>query len=78
MFSTDVTIRVLGYSIGEGVNDDRPIVRIDENIVEVTYPTEEDGLGGESLFGGADFSDASVEDEDREGPFDASDYIRSV
>ena len=78
MFSTDVTIRVLGYLIGEGVNDDRPIVRIDENIVEVTYPTEEDGLGGESLFGGADFSDASVEDEDREGPFDASDYIRSV
>jgi len=53
-------------------------VRIDENIVEVTYPTEEDGLNGESLFGGADFSDASIEDEDREGPFDASDYIRSA
>ena len=40
MFMTDITIRVLGYLIGEGENDDRPIVRVDENIVEITYPME--------------------------------------
>lgn len=40
MFMTDVTIRVLGYLIGEGENDDRPIARIDENFVEITYPVE--------------------------------------
>jgi hypothetical protein len=40
MFSTDITIRVLGYLIGEGENDDRPIVRVEENIVEITYPME--------------------------------------
>jgi hypothetical protein len=40
MFSSDIIIRVLGYLIGEGKNDDRPIVRVDENIVEVTFPQE--------------------------------------
>ena len=40
MFNTDITIRVLGYLIGEGENDDRPIVRVHENIVEVTFPNE--------------------------------------
>jgi len=40
MFTTDITIRVLGYLIGEGENDDRPIVRVDENFVEISYPME--------------------------------------
>lgn len=40
MYTTEVGIRVLGYLIGEGVNDDRPIVRVDENTVEVTFPRE--------------------------------------
>ncbi|HHZ97867.1 MAG TPA: hypothetical protein EYN67_20515 [Flavobacteriales bacterium] len=40
MYTTEVGIRVLGYLIGEGVNDDRPIVRLDENTVEVTFPRE--------------------------------------
>jgi hypothetical protein len=40
MFGSEISIRVLGYLIGEGENDDRPIVRVDENIVEVTYPQE--------------------------------------
>tara|TARA_Y100000034_G_scaffold7139_1_gene7880 strand:- start:29 stop:904 length:876 start_codon:yes stop_codon:yes gene_type:complete len=40
MFSSEITIRVLGYLIGEGENDDRPIVRIDENTVELTFPSE--------------------------------------
>jgi hypothetical protein len=40
MFSTEISIRVLGYLIGEGDNDDRPLLRIDENTVEVTWPRE--------------------------------------
>lgn len=40
MFSSDITIRVLGYLIGESKNDDRPIVRIDENTVEYMFPSE--------------------------------------
>tara|TARA_Y100000310_G_scaffold309423_1_gene353499 strand:+ start:2133 stop:3008 length:876 start_codon:yes stop_codon:yes gene_type:complete len=40
MYNTDITIRVLGYLIGEGENDDRPIVKIHENVVEVTFPNE--------------------------------------
>lgn len=39
-FSSDITIRVLGYLIGEGPNDDRNIVRVDENVIEIMYPQE--------------------------------------
>jgi hypothetical protein len=40
MYSSEITIRVLGYLIGEGKNDDRPIVKVEENIVEITFPQE--------------------------------------
>ena len=50
MFSTDINIKVLGYLIGEGDNDNRKIVRIDENIVELTFPRETVPLPGESGF----------------------------
>ena len=40
MFSSEVTIKILGYLIGEGENDDRPIIRVDENVVEITFPSE--------------------------------------
>ena len=40
MFSSEISFRVLGYLIGEGENDDRPIVRVEENAIEVTYPRE--------------------------------------
>ena len=40
VFSSEISIRVLGYLIGEGESDDRPIVRVDENVVELTYPQE--------------------------------------
>ena len=50
MFSTDIKIKVLGYLIGEGENDDRKIVRIDENVVELTFPRESVPLPGESGF----------------------------
>ena len=39
-FVTDVKIRVLGYLMGEGNSDDREIVKIEENLVEVTFPRE--------------------------------------
>ena len=39
-FNTEISLRVLGYLIGEGPNDDRPIVRVDENVVEYTFPKE--------------------------------------
>ena len=39
-FNSVITIKVLGYLIGEGENDDRPIVRVDENVVEITFPSE--------------------------------------
>jgi len=39
-FSTEITINVLGYLIGEGKSDDRPIVEVTESAVEFRYPTE--------------------------------------
>ena len=52
MFTTAITIKILGYLIGEGSNDDRPIVRIDENTVEVTFPQENDApTGVPNIFG---------------------------
>tara|TARA_Y100000296_G_C4956408_1_gene148802 strand:- start:191 stop:529 length:339 start_codon:yes stop_codon:yes gene_type:complete len=52
MFTTEISIKVLGYLIGENENDDRPIVRIDENTVEVTFPQENDApTGVPNIFG---------------------------
>ena len=39
-FTSEISIRVLGYLIGDGVSDDRPIVRKDENVVEISFPRE--------------------------------------
>ena len=39
-YTTDITIRILGYLIGEGENDDRQLVRVEENFVEITFPME--------------------------------------
>jgi len=47
MFSTDITIKVLGYLIGEGENDERPLVKIEENTVEITFPRETVPLPGD-------------------------------
>jgi len=52
MFTTEITIKVLGYLIGEGENDDRPLVRIDENAVVVTFPGEDTPPPGtDNMFG---------------------------
>jgi len=40
MYTTDITVRVLGYLIGEGENDDRQLVKVEENFVEITFPME--------------------------------------
>ena len=50
MYSSEITIRVLGYLIGEGASDDRPLVKIHENIVEVTFPNEEASPDGNDGF----------------------------
>ena len=39
-YTSEITIRVLGYLIGEGQSDDRPVVEVHENIVEITFPNE--------------------------------------
>ena len=50
LFTTEISIRVLGYLMGEGENDDRPIVRVDENTVEVTFPRELGPVPGNDGF----------------------------
>jgi hypothetical protein len=40
IFTTEVKIRVLGYLIGEPGNQDRPIVKREESIVKVLFPSE--------------------------------------
>jgi hypothetical protein len=40
MFETNVTIKVLGYLIGEGINRERPKVTIKENIVKIRVSRE--------------------------------------
>ena len=51
LFSSEITIKVLGYLIGEGASDDRPIVRLDENVVEYQFPSESEvPLGNVTFF----------------------------
>ena len=40
LFSTEISINILGYLIGDGDNPDTPIARIDENVVEYQFPSE--------------------------------------
>jgi hypothetical protein len=40
MFETKVTIKVLGYLIGDGINRDKPQITIRENVVEVKISRE--------------------------------------
>ena len=51
MYTSEITIKVLGYLIGEGESDDRPLVQIHENVVEISFPSEEAvPEGNDSLF----------------------------
>lgn len=49
-FETTITLRILGYLIGEGENDDRPLVTIDESVVSVTFPRESGANPGQPTF----------------------------
>ena len=49
-FTSEITIKVLGQLIGEGASDDRPIVRVDENVVEYQFPSELDAPAGNFTF----------------------------
>ena len=50
MFTSEITIKVLGHLIGEGESDDRPIVRVDENVVEYQFPQESAVPAGNTNF----------------------------
>jgi hypothetical protein len=39
-FTSEISIKVIGYLVGEGNADDRPIIRKEENAVEVAFPRE--------------------------------------
>jgi len=52
LFTTEINIRILGYLVGEGKSDDRPIVRMDENTVELSFPQESVAPpGAPNIFG---------------------------
>ena len=44
-FQTKIDIRILGYVLGAGKNEERPRVTVRENIVEVRIPREHVILG---------------------------------
>ena len=50
LYSTEITINVLGYLVGDGENQDRPIARIDENVVEYQFPRETEAPSGLSTI----------------------------
>lgn len=47
MFETTINLRILGYLIGDGENDDRPLVELEESVVEVTFPRESGVIPGQ-------------------------------
>jgi len=51
-FETSIDIKVLGYLIGEGSNDDRPKFSVRENAVEVKIPRERTVFGDIPEYGG--------------------------
>ena len=40
LYSTEISVNVLGYLIGDGDNPDTPIATIEENLVEYQFPSE--------------------------------------
>ncbi len=50
MFTSEISIRILGYLIGEGENDDRPLVTVEENFVELAWPQEGLAMEGPDGF----------------------------
>jgi hypothetical protein len=53
-YETEIQLRILGYLMGEGPNDDRPKVTVIENFVDVKIPRERVILGDINTFLGED------------------------
>ena len=51
-FETQIAIKVLGYLVGEGSNDDRPKISVRENAVEIKIPRERTVFGDEPEYSG--------------------------
>ena len=49
-FETSITLRILGYLLGDGENDDRPLVTLEESVVSVTFPRESGQYPGQPTF----------------------------
>ena len=67
MFTSDINIRVLGYLMGEGKDDDRPIITLEENAVEITFPRESIAEPGSPDFFGNVWSGKTPPDESSDG-----------
>ena len=53
-YETEIQLRILGYLMGEGPNDERPKISVVENIVDVKIPRERVILGDINTFLGDD------------------------
>jgi hypothetical protein len=49
-YETNIDLKILGYLMGEGPNDERPKVSIEENVVEVKMPREKVIVGDINTF----------------------------
>jgi hypothetical protein len=49
-YETEIQLRILGYLMGEGVNDKRPKISIEENVVDVKIPRERVIVGDINTF----------------------------
>jgi|TARA_R110002167_G_scaffold248158_1_gene454162 hypothetical protein len=49
-YETNIELKILGYLMGEGPNDERPKVSIEENVVEVKMPRERVIVGDINTF----------------------------
>jgi hypothetical protein len=53
-YETEIQLRILGYLMGEGPNDERPKISVVENVVDVKIPRERVILGDINTFLGED------------------------
>jgi hypothetical protein len=49
-YETEIQLRILGYLMGEGPNDERPKISITENVVDVKIPREKVIVGDINTF----------------------------
>jgi hypothetical protein len=66
MYETKITINVIGYLIGQGINDDQPKISIRENAVEFKMPRERVIVGDTIQHSDSDNKNKAVDDGYRE------------